>query len=64
MYAQNSIFLRFLKNEKIMSSFFDIAYLCRYRLFLYLRFSISSGENIFIMFPDVTQSKTYNDVVV
>ena len=38
MYVQSFIFLSFLKNEMIISSFFDIAYLCRYHLFLYLRF--------------------------
>ena len=38
MYAQNSIFLlSFLKNEKIISAFFDIDYHCRYRLCRYLR---------------------------
>ena len=42
MYVQNSIFLSFLKNEKIIYSFFDIVYLRRYRLFRYLRLSILS----------------------
>ena len=28
IYVQNSIFLRFLENEKITPSFFDIVYLC------------------------------------
>ena len=41
MYVQNSIFLSSLKTEKIISSFFDIVYFCRYRLFRYLRFSMS-----------------------
>ena len=45
MHVQNPIFLGFLENEKIISSFFDIPYLCRYRLFLYLCFSISSWKN-------------------
>ena len=69
MYVQNSIFLSFLKNENIISSLFDISYLCRYRLFLFLRFSISllknnlQGKN-FIMLPDVTPLRTYNDAVV
>ena len=40
MYVQNSIFLGFLKNEKIMSSFFDIAYLCRYIAYLLLIFNL------------------------
>ena len=43
MYSQNSIFLSFLKNQKIISSFFDIAYLFRYR-----RFSISLFFDIFV----------------
>ena len=42
MNVQNSIFLKFLKNEKVISLFFNIAYRCRYHFFLYLRFSISS----------------------
>ena len=33
MYVQNSIFVSSLETEKIISSFFGIAYLCRYRLF-------------------------------
>ena len=45
IYVQNSIFLSSLKTEKIISSFFDIAYLCIYCLFRYLRFSISSYNN-------------------
>ena len=36
MYAQNSIFLSFLKNEKIIYSFCDIAYPCRYHLLFYM----------------------------
>ena len=28
IYVQNSIFLSFLKNKKIISAFFDIVYLC------------------------------------
>ena len=69
MYVQNYIFLSFLKNEKIISSFFDIAYLCRYHLFLYLRRKASNLEivNYFTRqkkFHYVTRSITYNDAVV
>ena len=41
MYVQNSIFRSFLKNEKIISSLFDIVFLCRYRLFRYFAFLTS-----------------------
>ena len=42
MYVQSSIFLNFLKNEKIV--FFDIAYLCLYRVFLCLFFRYRRGK--------------------
>ena len=45
MYVQNSIFFSFRKNEKIISLFFNIAYLCRYRVFLYLCFSVSKNKS-------------------
>ena len=37
IFVQKSIFLSFLKNEKIIFSFFGIDYVCRYRFSLYLR---------------------------
>ena len=36
MYAQNSLFLIFLKNEKIIYSFFDIAHPCRHHSLFYI----------------------------
>ena len=58
MNAQNSIFPSSLKNEKIISSFFS------YCLSLSLSpFSYFTKQKKFIMLPDVTHSRTYNDAV-
>ena len=70
MHVDDSIFLSFLKNEKSISSFFDIIYLSRYRLFDTFVFryrhrrinnlemvSQFTCQKIFIMLPDDALSR-------